>query len=70
MPFKKTGSPTKITEVLSFDVKSAVEVSCPKCGTYCGFKSGSLSKRPGKGPEIAIGKMPFKCSKCQEAFHV
>lgn len=67
--FKRTGSPAKINEVISFDLKTATEVLCPKCSAYCGFRSGSLSKRPGKGPEIVVGNKSFSCGKCGENFN-
>ena len=66
--FKRTGSPSKISEVISFDLRHATEVLCPKCQTYCGFRSGSLTKKPGKGPEIVVGEKSFICPKCGESF--
>jgi transcription initiation factor IIE alpha subunit len=67
--FKRTGAPAKIDEVLTFDIKTAAEILCPKCKSYCGFRSGSLSKKPGKGPEIMVGEIPFTCPKCGESFN-
>lgn len=66
--FKRTGSPQKV-EPIVFDLKTAKEVSCPKCNSYCGFKSGKLSKKAGKGPEIVVGEMPYNCTKCGENFN-
>lgn len=67
--FKRIGAPAKINEVISFDLKSVTEVLCPKCSLYCGFKSGSLSKKPGKGPEIVVGIKSYSC-RCGETFNV
>jgi ribosomal protein S27AE len=69
--FKRIGTPTKIEKVVAFDVKSAEEISCPKCSASVGLRSAGTFKGEGKKTaEIPLSGFQAKCPKCAESFNV
>ena len=68
--FYKNGSPAPIDEVISFDLKIATEIRCPKCLSHVGLKDRSMFKPAGDQPKITVHQFNATCPKCGEFFHV